>query len=73
MRGRGHGIRKVTPKFLPRATQDASFPPGGGGLREGGKNIDDHLFDTGVVQLMGDSISATAFIQGDFTKERART
>ena len=38
MRGRGHGIRKVTPKFLPRATQDVKFlPPGGSGLRGGGE------------------------------------
>ena len=36
-RGRGRGIRKVAPKFLPRATQDASFSPGGCGLRRGGE------------------------------------
>ena len=33
--GGGRGKRKVTPKFVPRATQTLNFPPGGGGLRRG--------------------------------------
>ena len=35
----GRAIRKVVPKILPRATQDVHFPPGGSGLRGGGRKF----------------------------------
>ena len=39
--GRGGASREVTPKFLPRATQDAKFPPSGAGcgLRREGESF----------------------------------